>query len=145
MDESNRLFVGNLSWNTTEESLKTIFEENGRKVNKIFIATDRETQRPRGFGFVTMASISDAQAAIEALDGQMIDGRPVRVSVAQPRGDKSSGSPRPYQGQRGNGPSAPSFGSLDFSPPPMGFDSPGEGKGGGRRQGRKRGFKDKDD
>ena len=64
-----RLYVGNLSYDTTEDSLRTAFEADGRSVTDILIMTDRETGRPRGFGFVEMSSDSEAQAAIEAMNG----------------------------------------------------------------------------
>jgi cold-inducible RNA-binding protein len=81
---SKRLFVGNLSFQTTEETLTAAFQESGTVVNATII-TDRETQRPRGFGFVEMGSEEEAQAAMEAMDGVELDGRPIRVNEAEER------------------------------------------------------------
>ena len=88
---SKRLFVGNLSWNTTEEVLRETFAADGRNVTDVHIMTDRETGRPRGFGFVEMASAQDAEAAIAALDGTELDGRPLRVNEAQERQPRAGG------------------------------------------------------
>jgi RNA recognition motif-containing protein len=89
-----RLYVGNLSYDTTEDSLRTAFEADGRSVTDILIMTDRETGRPRGFGFVEMSSDSEAQAAIEAMNGASLDGRDLTVNEArerQPRGGGGCG------------------------------------------------------
>ena len=92
-----RLYVGNLSWDTTEEALSAALAEGGRNVKELQIITDRETGRPRGFAFAEMASDADAQAAIQALDGQDLDGRPLTVNEArerQPRGGGGGGGRR---------------------------------------------------
>lgn len=86
-----RLFVGNLSFNTTEESLREAFAADGRQVEDVAIITDRATGRPRGFAFVTMGSEDDARAAVQALDGQSIDGRSVRVNEAEERPPRGGG------------------------------------------------------
>jgi RNA recognition motif-containing protein len=78
------IFVGNLSYNTTEESLKQAFEAFGQ-VQSAKVISDRETGRSRGFGFVEMPNDDEARAAINGLDGQAIDGRPVKVNEARPR------------------------------------------------------------
>ena len=88
---SKRLFVGNLSWDTTEESLRSAFEADGRTVEDVHVMLDRDTGRSRGFGFVEMASDADAQSAITALDGTDLDGRPIRVNEAQPRPQRGGG------------------------------------------------------
>ncbi len=80
-----RLYVGNLSFGTSEASLRAAFEADGRKTVEVKIITDRETGQPRGFAFVEMSSREDAQAAIAALDGQELDGRTLKVSEAQER------------------------------------------------------------
>jgi RNA recognition motif-containing protein len=80
-----RLYVGNLSWNTTQESLRAAFEADGRSVKDVLIMTDRETGRSRGFGFVEMNSKDDAEAAIRALDGANVDGRQIKVNEARAR------------------------------------------------------------
>src|SRR5262249_25191468 len=80
-----RLYVGNLSYNTNESSLRGIFEQDGRKVAEVKLVTDRETGQPRGFAFVEMASPADAEAANAALNGRELDGRALKVSEAQER------------------------------------------------------------
>lgn len=87
----NRLYVGNLSYNTTEEELRDVFSADGRQVTEVAIMMDRETGRPRGFAFVTMGSAADAQAAISALDGQSVGGRTLKVNEAQERGPRGGG------------------------------------------------------
>merc|ERR1719162_1222411 len=82
-DGNTKLYVGNLSYDTTEVSLKDAFANYGGVVD-CFLPTDRESGRPRGFGFVTMAS-SDAQKACDNLNESDLDGRNVRVSVSRPR------------------------------------------------------------
>ena len=74
-----RLYVGNLSYDTKDDSLIAAFEQDGRKVASVHIVTDRDTGRPRGFAFVEMASEEDAQSAISAMDGTEVDGRALRV------------------------------------------------------------------
>ena len=93
----NRVYVGNLSYDTTRESLETAFSALG-KVSEIAIPTDRETGRMRGFAFVTMGSAQDANAAIAQLNGSMLDGRALKVNEAQERsaggGGRSGGRDR---------------------------------------------------
>ncbi|MFO1031099.1 MAG: RNA-binding protein [Planctomycetota bacterium] len=89
-----RLFVGNLSFNSTEDGLQAIFEQGGFRTASISIVADRDTGRSRGFAFVEMESDTDAQAAIKALDGANFDGRPLRVNEAEekkPRGPGGGG------------------------------------------------------
>jgi len=103
---SNKLFVGNLSFNTTEPQLREAFSEFGA-VNEINLMMDRETGRPRGFGFVTMNSAEEAQAAIAGLSGKSVDGRDLTVNVAKPREERSGGGGgggrREYSGGGGGG------------------------------------------
>ena len=80
----NNLYVGNLSYNTTEDGLRQAFATYG-EVTRVNIITDRETGRPRGFGFVEMGTDAQAQAAIQGLNGQDLDGRQIRVAEANPR------------------------------------------------------------
>ena len=97
-----RLYVGNLSFSTTEAALRTAFEQGGRKVVEVKIVTDRATKQPRGFAFVEMSSPAEAQAAIEAWDGQDLDGRSLKVNEAQERsGGGGGGGGR--GGDRGGG------------------------------------------
>lgn len=92
----NRLYVANLSYQTTEAELEEIFQSCGT-VSSAQIVKDRETDRSRGFGFVTMDSDDSAQNAIATINGKMLDGRPLRVSEAKPREE------RPYNGGGGGG------------------------------------------
>lgn len=81
------IFVGNLSYSTTEDSVRPLFEAHGEVTSvKVIIAQD--TGRSRGFGFVEMPNNEEARAAIEAVDGKELDGRPLRVNEAQPRGER---------------------------------------------------------
>lgn len=86
----NKLYVGNLSFNTTEADLKDTFGAHG-SVTEAVLVMDRDSGRPRGFGFVTMGSDDEAQAAISALNGQQLDGRPLTVNEAKPREARSGG------------------------------------------------------
>lgn len=81
---TNRLFVGNISYQTQESDLQTEFANYG-VVKSVKIITDRESGRSKGFGFIEMESSTEAQAAIENLDGKSVDGRPIRVSEARER------------------------------------------------------------
>ena len=90
----SRLYIGNLSWDTTEDALTAVLTEDGRGVKEVYMVTDRDTGRPRGFAFAEMANESDAQAAISALDGKDLDGRNLTVNEAkerQPRGGGGGG------------------------------------------------------
>jgi RNA recognition motif-containing protein len=86
-----RLYVGNLSFQTTEDSLRAAFEGDGRQVTDVKIMLDRDTGRSRGFAFVEMATEQDAQGAIQAMNGADVDGRPLRVNEAQPRQEGGRG------------------------------------------------------
>lgn len=86
----NRLYVGNMSYSTTESDLEAAFAEFGT-VNSVSIVTDRDTGRPRGFGFVEMGSDAEAQAAIEGLNNQDVGGRTLTVNVAKPREPRRGG------------------------------------------------------
>src|ERR1043165_6444938 len=85
---STKLFVGNLSFNTTENDLQDLFAAYG-PVQSVDMIMDRMTGRPRGFGFVTMENKGDAEKAIEALNGKNLDGRDLTVNEARPREDRS--------------------------------------------------------
>jgi len=107
---STKLFVGNLSFNTTENDLSDAFAAHGTVV-EANLMMDRMSGRPRGFGFVTMSSAEEAQKAIDALNGQQLDGRALTVNVARPREDRppggggggSRGPRREYGGGGGGG------------------------------------------
>ena len=81
---SKNLYVGNLSFSTTQDSLRELFETYGEVISANVI-TDRETGRSRGFGFVEMAADEAANAAITALNGRQVDGRILKVDEARPR------------------------------------------------------------
>jgi cold-inducible RNA-binding protein len=99
-----KLYVGNLSYATNEETLRAVFGEGGRQVRSVSIIIDRETGRSRGFGFVQMASPEEAQAAMAALDGFEVEGRPLRVKEAREReAGGREGAPR-EGGPREGGP-----------------------------------------
>ena len=83
---NNRLYVGNLSYDVTKDSLQSCFAECG-EVSDLHLVMDRETGRARGFAFVTMKTDAEASGAVTRLNGAMLDGRPLRVNVAEPRPD----------------------------------------------------------
>jgi cold-inducible RNA-binding protein len=89
LEEKLKIYVGNMSYSTTEDGLRTKFEEFGA-VEEVAVITDRETGRPRGFGFVTMTSSDEGNAAIEAINGFELDDRTLKVNEARPRGDGPS-------------------------------------------------------
>lgn len=104
---SNKVFVGNLSFDTTENDLNDLFAAHGT-VTETNLMMDRDTGKPRGFAFVTMSSAEEAEKAIAALNGKEVGGRALTVNVAKPREERPSGG----GGRRG----------------------PGGGGGGGRRE-----------
>jgi len=93
-----KLYVGNLPFNATEDAVRTHFAAHGT-VDKVSLVNDRETGRPRGFGFVEMPS-ADAQRAMQALDGKDFGGRPLKVNEAQ---ERDRGAPRGNFGGGGGG------------------------------------------
>ncbi len=99
-----RLYVGNLSFSSTVESLRAAFTESGEVVDA-HIVKDRDTGRSRGFGFVTMSTEDQARKAIEAMNGAMLDGRPLKVNEAQERtgGGGGGGGGRGFGGGGGGG------------------------------------------
>jgi len=86
----NKLYVGNLSYNTTGSDLEQLFSQHGT-VQSAEVIADRETGRSKGFGFVQMGSDQEAQAAITALNGQQHDGRALTVNEAKPREERPRG------------------------------------------------------
>ena len=87
---STKLYVANLSYSITEATLRTTFEEFGA-ISDVFIATDRETARPRGFAFVTFEAAEQANAAIAKMNGFELDGRALVVSEARPKESAAPG------------------------------------------------------
>ena len=116
---ASKVFVGNLNFRTTSDQLATLFSEVGQVV-EVFLPSDRNTGRPRGFAFVEYSNEAGAAAAIEKFDGHELDGRPLRVNEAQerPRRPPPMGGPRPFSDRGGQG---------------------GGGHGGGRPPGRPKG------
>lgn len=117
----NRLYVGNLSYESTAEGLRQSFSEFG-EVTDAHVVMDRESGRSRGFGFVTMGSPAEAQKAMEKMNGAMLDGRPLRVNEAEER---------PNRGGGGGGGGGRGFGGGGGG----GRDGGGGGRDGGRRGG----------
>jgi len=99
---STKLFVGNLSFNTTENDLQDAFAAHGTVVEATLMM-DRMSGRSRGFAFVTMGSPEEAQKAIEAMNGSQLDGRALTVNIARPREERPPGGRREYRGGGGGG------------------------------------------
>jgi len=101
---AKKLYVGNLSYDTTDSDLRELFEEHGT-VESAQVIMDRDSGRSKGFGFVEMADDQEAQAAIDALNGQEVGGRPLTVNEARPREDRGgrSGGGRGRGGYGGGG------------------------------------------
>src|SRR5690606_21174732 len=100
---TQKVYVGNMSFDTTDERLQELFAAYGQVVS-VNVITDRATGRPRGFAFVEMANDAAAQAAIAARNGQQVDGRQLTVAVAKPMersGDRGGGGGRDRGGDRG--------------------------------------------
>jgi RNA recognition motif-containing protein len=87
---SSRLYVGNLSFHSTSESVREAFTPHGT-VTDVHVVTDRQTGQSRGFAFVTMSTDAEASTAIAAMNGSMLDGRPLRVNEAEARPQRSGG------------------------------------------------------
>ena len=92
------IFVGNLSFDATEGSVRTMFEQFGT-VDRVNIVTDRDTGRARGFGFVEMSNDGEGEKAIASLNGRDLDGRALNVNEARPKENRAGGG----GGYRGNG------------------------------------------
>lgn len=86
----NKLYVGNLAYSVTEDSLNTLFGQHGT-VSSCRLITDRDTGRSKGFGFVEMSTSEEAQQAVQALSGSEFDGRALTVNEARPREERSGG------------------------------------------------------
>ena len=86
-----RLYIGNLSWDTSEDTLRAALSEGGRNVKDLHMVMDRDTGRPRGFAFAEMSSDEEAMATIDALNGVDLDGRPLTVNEARERQPRSGG------------------------------------------------------
>ncbi len=99
---STKLYVGNLSFNTSENDLQDLFATVG-PVQEALIMQDRVTMKSRGFGFVTMTETADAQKAISQFNGREMEGRALTVNEARPREERSGGGSYSGGGQRSNG------------------------------------------
>lgn len=97
--QKQNLFIGSLAYATTDDTLKAFFEQIG-EVERAHVATDRESGRSRGFGFVTFVNEDDNQKAVDELNGKELDGRSINVSLARPRDDKPR---RDFGGNGGDG------------------------------------------
>ncbi|MDH3590401.1 MAG: RNA-binding protein [Planctomycetota bacterium] len=86
-----KIFVGNLSFEATEQDLTDLFSADDRKVDRVSIVTDRDTGRSRGFAFVEMANAGDVSATIEAFDGKELHGRALRVNEAHDKPNRDRG------------------------------------------------------
>jgi len=99
---SKKLFCGGLAWATSDDTLRSAFEEFG-EVTEAKVIMDRDTGRSRGFGFVTFVEAADADAAIQAMDGQELDGRRIAVREAEERGRRGGSGGRRDGGRGGGG------------------------------------------
>ena len=129
---TQRIYVGNLSFDSTEADVSELFSQYGEVVS-CALPTDRETGRPRGFGFVEMAD-DDAKKAIQALDGKDLGGRSLRVNEAQPREPRGGGGGG-YGGGGGGGGGGYGGGSGGYGGGSRGGGGYGGGGGGGSRGG----------
>jgi RNA recognition motif-containing protein len=122
---NTRLYVGNLSFNTTADGVRTAFQEFGT-VSDVHLVTDRETGRSRGFAFVTMGTTEEASKAIQGMDGKTLDGRPLRVNEAEQRQARGGGGGGGgYRGGGGGG------GRGGYGGGGGGYGGEGGGGGGG--------------
>jgi cold-inducible RNA-binding protein len=96
------IFVGNLSFSATEDSVRALFEQYGT-IERVNIITDRDTGQSRGFGFVEMSGNAEAQRAIQELDGREFEGRPLKVNEARPKENRGGFGGGGGGGNRGGG------------------------------------------
>ena len=127
---STRLYVGNLSFNGTADSVRAAFQEFGT-VTDVHVVTDRETGRSRGFAFVTMSTPEEAQKATQGMNGALLDGRPLRVNEAEERPNRGGGG----GGFGGGGGGRGGFGGGGGGGGRGGFGGGGRGGDGGGRGG----------
>ncbi len=139
---NTRLYVGNLSFNTTADGVRTAFQQFGT-VSDVHLVTDRETGRSRGFAFVTMGTTEEAAKAIEGMDGKTLDGRPLRVNEAEQRQQRGGGGGGGGfrgggggGGYRGGGGGRGGYGDEGGGGGGGDYGGGGDDRGGGRRGGR---------
>lgn len=130
----SKIFVGNLAFKTTRDQVETLFSDVG-ELKDVFLPTDRETGRPRGFAFVEFESEEKAQEAIDRFNGHELDGRPLRVNIAEDR-PRRSGPPFGGGGYAGGG-------GGDFGGGGGDFGGGGGGYGGGKPKGSRRNIRAK--
>jgi RNA recognition motif-containing protein len=136
---NTRLYVGNLSFNTTADGVRTAFQEFGT-VSDVHLVTDRETGRSRGFAFVTMGTPEEAAKAIQGMDGKQVDGRPLRVNEAEQRQQRGGGGGGGgYRGGGGGGGGYRGGGGGDYGGGGGGGGGDWGGGGGGDDRGGGRG------
>lgn len=126
-----KIYVGNMSFKTTEDTLRDLFGQHGT-VDEVAVVNDRETGRPRGFAFVTMSNDDEARAAIEAINGQEFEGRTLNVNEARPKTEGGGGGGRGGFGGGGGGRGGFGGGSRGGSGGGSRGGSGGGGGGGGR-------------
>jgi RNA recognition motif-containing protein len=122
----NRIYVGNLSFSATSDSVRNAFAAIG-EVTDVHLVTDRQTGQPRGFAFVTMGTAQEAAKAIAELNGSLLDGRPLRVNEAQERPSRDGGGGGGFGGGGGGGRGGGGGGRG-------GGGGGGGGRGGGKRE-----------
>src|SRR5579859_5047011 len=138
---NTRLYVGNLSFNTTADGVRTAFQQFGT-VSDVHLVSDRETGRSRGFAFVTMGTTEEAAKAIEGMDGKTLDGRPLRVNEAEQRqargggGGGGGGYCGGGGGRGGYGGGGGDYGRGGGGGGDYGGGGGGDDRGGGRGRGR---------
>ena len=125
-----KMYVGNLSYDVTQEELQALFEAHGA-VSDVFIVKDRESGRPRGFAFVTMETKESMDAAIEALNGADFMGRNLAINEARPREERPSGGGGGYGGGGGGGRGGNGGGGYGGGGGGRGGNGGGGGYGGG--------------
>ncbi|MDD3726673.1 MAG: RNA-binding protein [Candidatus Ratteibacteria bacterium] len=103
MEQKHKLYVGNLNYDTTEEELKNLFSEKGIETISVVLITDKYTGRPKGFGFVEVQSEAVLQQAVDALNGQELNGRKLTVNKANPPRERTGHSGFKDRGGFGGG------------------------------------------
>ena len=99
---AKKLYIGNMSYDTTEAQLRELFAQAG-DVTSVALITDRDTGRPKGFGFIEMSNDDQAKEAIKRFNGFMVDSRPLTVNEARPREERSGGFGGGNRGSNGGG------------------------------------------
>ena len=122
----NKIYVGNLSYDTTEDDLRTLFAQAGT-VTSVALIKDRDTGQSKGFAFVEMSNQSEAEKAIQTFNGYTLSNRPLKVNLARPREERSFGGGGGYGDRRGGG-------GYNRGGPGGGKSRRGPGSGSGQRR-----------